>query len=56
MSFIQFLAQLVAAVPILEKWYQSFEKTMHDLKTKELEKKARTGDVEDLQKHAGEDS
>ncbi len=56
MSLIQFLANLVAAVPILDKWYMKFEQTMKELKTQELEKRARSGDIEELQKHAGEDS
>jgi len=56
MSFIQFLVNLVAAIPVLDKWLTNFNKLMHDHKTKELEQKARAGELEDLQKHAGEDS
>lgn len=54
MSLIQFLIQLAAAIPVLDKWATTFAKEWHAFKVDVAEKKAReTGNVEDLQNEAG---
>ncbi len=57
MSMIQFLIQLVAAIPVIDKWLEQFTKEYNEYKVnRALEKAAKTGNVEDLQKEAGKDT
>lgn len=54
MTLAQFIAQLVVAIPVLDKWVTEFNKVYSDYKFQKAELKARTEqNTEDLQKELG---
>lgn len=56
-STIQLLIQIIAAIPVIDKWMTAFAKEYNEYKVSLAEAKAReTGNVEDLQKEAGKDT